>query len=49
VVRLLNVITKTLTNFQDHSIYKGKQVHFYKRAQILIGDIWGKFEGKGIG
>ncbi|XP_013791496.2 UPF0553 protein C9orf64 homolog [Limulus polyphemus] len=24
-------------------------VSFYKRAQILIGDIWGCFEGKGLG
>jgi hypothetical protein len=24
-------------------------VSFYKRAQILIADIWGCFEGKGLG
>lgn len=25
------------------------QVTFYKRAQILVADIWGCFEGQGIG
>lgn len=30
-------------------IYKGRQIHFYKRSQIIIGDIYGKFEGKGLG
>ena len=36
-------------NFQDHMIYKGRQIHFYKRAQILIADIFSKFKGKGLG
>jgi hypothetical protein len=26
--------------FRDTSVYKGALVHFYKRAQILVGDIW---------
>jgi len=30
-------------------IYKGCQVHFYKRAQILIGDIYGRYKGTGLG
>ena len=30
-------------------IYKGHQVHFYKRAQILIGDIYAKFNRQGLG
>jgi hypothetical protein len=48
-VNLLNLFTENFPNFQDHSIYKGHQVHFYKRGQILIADIWGKFQGKGLG
>lgn len=48
-VALLNILTSNFPNFQDHSIYKGHQIHFYKRAQILIGDIFGKFNGKGLG
>ena len=35
--------------FQDHTIYDGVQVFFYKRAQILVGDIWGAFKGQGLG
>ena len=30
-------------------IYKGRQIHFYKRAQILIGDIYGRYSGEGLG
>lgn len=49
MVELLNILTANFPNFQDHSIYKGHQIHFYKRSQILIGDIYAKFEGKGCG
>jgi hypothetical protein len=48
-VALLNILTTHFPNFQDHSIYQGHQIHFYKRAQILIGDIYGKFNGKELG
>lgn len=48
-VALLNILTTNFPNFQDHSIYQGHQIHFYKRAQILIGDIFGKFNGKDLG
>ena len=37
--KLLNLILMNFTNFQDHAVYKGRQVFFYKRAQILVGDI----------
>lgn len=48
-VSLLNILTQNFPNFQDHAIYEGHQIHFYKRAQILIGDIYGKFNGIGLG
>jgi hypothetical protein len=48
-VNLLNILTSKFPNFQDHSIYKGHQIHFYKRPQILIGDIYAKYEGKSYG
>ncbi len=35
--------------FGDFGFYKGKKIYFLKRAQILAGDIWGVFNGKGIG
>jgi hypothetical protein len=48
VPRLLELITR-IPCFQDHCVYKGRQVFFYKRAQILVGDIFGIFGGKGLG
>ena len=48
-VKLLDILTSNFPNFQDHSIYKGSQIHFYKRSQILIGDIFGRFNGTGLG
>ena len=35
--------------FKDIAEYNGKQVAIYKRAQILITDIWACFEGQGYG
>ena len=47
--KLLGLITSTFKCFQDESEFKGKKVSFYKRAQILISDIWACFEGKSLG
>uniref|UniRef100_A0A0B7A0U7 Queuosine 5'-phosphate N-glycosylase/hydrolase n=2 Tax=Arion vulgaris TaxID=1028688 RepID=A0A0B7A0U7_9EUPU len=46
---LLKLVVNNFTSFQDVAEYKGKQVGLYKRAQILIGDIWGSCEGRGLG
>jgi len=43
---LLELIASTFLMFQDHCIYNGKQVYFYKRAQILVGDLFGIFSSK---
>lgn len=40
---------KLLIGFRDHSLYKGHQVFLYKRAQILVADLWGAFQGQGYG
>lgn len=47
--RLADLITAAFPGFRDHTIYKGRQVFFYKRVQILVGDLWGAFEGHGLG
>lgn len=39
----------TFPSFRDQSWYNGHEVSFYKRAQILIADIWSCFKGEGIG
>lgn len=28
---------------------RGRQLFFYKRAQIFVGDLWGAFRGQGLG
>lgn len=43
---LLWLITSTFKCFRDESDFHGTKVSFYKRAQILISDIWACFEGK---
>lgn len=48
-INLLKLIYNYFPSFRDESEYKGKKVTFLKRAQILIADIWGCFEGKGLG
>lgn len=41
-VELINIILANFPGFRDQSVYKGRLVHFYKRVQIFIGDLWGK-------
>jgi hypothetical protein len=49
VNKLLDLIIQTFPSFRDVSIYKGREVFFYKRAQLLISDIYQllKHEGRG--
>jgi len=50
-MKLLDLIVENFSSYRDQMIWKehGKEVFFYKRAQILIADIWACFEGKGLG
>lgn len=43
VVELVRLILAYFPGFRDHSVYKGEQVHLYKRAQILVGDLWAAY------
>jgi len=47
--RLVTLVTRHFPGFRDSCVYKGRQVFLYKRAQILVGDIWGCFKGEGLG
>lgn len=47
--RLLELVVSEFPCFRDEADYEGKRVSLYKRAQILIGDIWSCFEGKNLG
>ncbi|XP_063699391.1 queuosine 5'-phosphate N-glycosylase/hydrolase [Culicoides brevitarsis] len=46
---LLNLIVKEFPCFRDEATYNGLKVAIYKRAQILVGDIWACFKGEGYG
>ena len=44
--KLLLMVTTTFSHFKDEGTFANKNVSFYKRAQILIADIWACFEGQ---
>jgi hypothetical protein len=46
---LVRLVVAGLTSFRDEAVYKGRAVPFYKRAQILAGDVHGAFAGQGWG
>jgi hypothetical protein len=47
-VRLVTLVLRYLPGFRDTSIYRGNLVHLYKRAQILVGDLWAAY-GRPVG
>lgn len=47
--KLVELLTSYLPMFRDAAVYRGRWVPFYKRAQILVADLWGTFGGKGFG
>ena len=46
---LLKLVAEHFPCFRDEGEYEGQRVSFYKRAQILIADVWACFEGQGLG
>lgn len=46
---LLKLIVDFFPSYRDETIFLERKVTFYKRAQILIADVWGCFEGQGYG
>ncbi|GCC24894.1 queuosine 5'-phosphate N-glycosylase/hydrolase [Chiloscyllium punctatum] len=44
--KLLQLVVENFPSYRDETIFQGKKVAFYKRAQILVADIWGLLEGK---
>lgn len=45
-VKLVSEVVRNFPSFKDGAAYKGKKVYFYKRAQILTGDLYASFQGK---
>jgi len=48
-LKLLSLIVENFPSFEDSTVYKGKKVYFYKRAQLLVSDIYQAFDGQGHG
>lgn len=46
---LLKLVVENFKCFRDEAVYKGQKVSFYKRAQILVADIWACYQGEGLG
>lgn len=46
---LLKLIVQEFPCFRDEAEFCGQRVALYKRAQILVGDVWACFRGEGLG
>uniref|UniRef100_A0A5K3FM03 Queuosine 5'-phosphate N-glycosylase/hydrolase n=1 Tax=Mesocestoides corti TaxID=53468 RepID=A0A5K3FM03_MESCO len=47
--KLLKLVCEKFPSFSDKAVYKGRNVTFYKRGQILIADLWLAFKGESYG
>lgn len=47
--RLVELVTANMPLFRDVALYRGREVPFHKRAQILCADLYGTFGGEGLG
>ncbi|KAJ2390851.1 hypothetical protein H4S02_001631 [Coemansia sp. RSA 2611] len=47
--RLVELVVREFACFRDEHEFQGRRVALYKRAQILVADIWACFEGRGLG
>lgn len=48
-VALVRLLAAHFPSFDDRARYDGRPVAFYKRAQLLVADIYGAFGGEGPG
>ena len=48
-VDLVLLLARTFPSFRDIAIHQGETVHFYKRAQLLVMDLWCTFGGASWG
>ncbi|KAK9321436.1 hypothetical protein V1517DRAFT_326353 [Lipomyces orientalis] len=48
-VALVTLIVENFPCFKDEALYKGRPVKIYKRAQILVADIWACFNQQSYG
>lgn len=48
-LQTIDWVTSNIPSFDDKAVYKGRTVYIYKRAQILVGDLWACFRCQGFG
>lgn len=48
-MKLVRRVVEDFPTFRDETEYEGQKVAIYKRAQILVADIWACCGGRGIG
>lgn len=46
---LVNLLAENFPCFRDETVFNGKKVRLYKRAQILVADLWACFNGEDFG
>jgi hypothetical protein len=46
---LVELVAHHFPSFDDRARYAGVEVHFFKRAQILVSDLVGAYDGRGLG
>ena len=44
--QLARIVAENISSFNDTTLYKNRAVNFFKRAQILVGDLYGSFNGE---
>ncbi|KAL5520082.1 hypothetical protein ACEPAG_1742 [Sanghuangporus baumii] len=42
-LQLVEMVTETFPSFRDETVYEGRTVYFWKRAQILVAETWAAF------
>ncbi|TNN80660.1 UPF0553 protein C9orf64 [Liparis tanakae] len=47
--KMVELIVEKIPSYRDTAQYEGKNISFYKRAQILVADFWGVMEARGEG
>ncbi|KAJ5159520.1 uncharacterized protein N7482_006524 [Penicillium canariense] len=46
---LVNLVAENFDCFRDETVFHGRRVRLYKRAQILVADLWACFNGEDFG
>ena len=47
--QLVRMVAENFSSFNDIAVYDNREVRFFKRAQIVVTDLWGAFGGKAWG